>query len=291
MAAIKHITRRHTRVTIKFAFTNPAWFCLFLFPGGAGYDHRMKCIVHIFFAVILLTGFVPGVHAAELTNEKILQDFNIIAFGNEYTLKRYDNVRKWRGPIRIGIQGEKYPAYFEAFVKQHIRDLWNLTGHPIELYYSHNMQKKGELARDFNAAKVNFILYYLPIAEIPGAVAKYFDNDPAKVRKMIEVSTCFAKFFTRKNEITAAIAVFPDVRPRDQMRACVVEELTQVLGLANDSSDVNPSIFNDTSPYFELTDHDRWMLKMFYDPRITAGMPRDQALAIGRQILNEIRPE
>jgi len=242
-------------------------------------------------ATVIAACCASGVAAEELTNAKIIRDFNIIAFGNEYTLKRYDNVRKWSGPIRVGIQGKKYPAYFEAYIKQHIRDLWEITHHPIELYYSYVMQKTGELAKDFDPKKVNFILFYLPAKDIPKAVAKYFDNDEAQVRKMIEVSTCFAKFFTKKNVITAAIAVFPDHRPKNHMRACVVEELTQVLGLANDSSDVNPSIFNDTSPYFELTEHDRWMLKMFYDPRITAGMPRKEAMKIGRTILDEIRPE
>ena len=64
---------------------------------------------------------------------------------------------------------------------------------------------------------------------------------------MIKVSTCFAKFGTKNNEIKWAIAVFPDHRPKDHMRACVVEELTQVLGLPNDSAQVAPSIFNDKS--------------------------------------------
>ncbi|PPR70354.1 MAG: hypothetical protein CFH02_00106 [Alphaproteobacteria bacterium MarineAlpha3_Bin1] len=83
---------------------------------------------------------------------------------------------------------------------------------------------------------------------------------------MIEVSTCFAKFGTKKNEIRWAIAVFPSHHPKDYMRACVVEEMTQVLGLPNDSNAVKPSIFNDLSHYFELTPHDRLMVKMLYDP-------------------------
>lgn len=240
--------------------------------------------------VVILWG-LPG-HAEEpLTNSKILRDFDIIAFGNEYTHKRYKNVRKWKKPIRIGIQGSKYPVYFENFVRDHIRDLWELTGHPIELYYSLNKQKAGTLAKDFSPNKANFLLFYLPAKDIYKAVGKYFGNDPKQVQFMVDNSTCFAKFFTKNNEITAAIAVFPDHRPKDHMRACVVEELTQVLGLANDSDSVNPSIFNDHSPYFELTDHDKWMLRMFYDPRITVGMAREEAIILGKTILAEIRPE
>lgn len=243
-------------------------------------------------ALFCLLGWAqPGFAQEPLTNNKILRNFNIVAFGNEYTQRRYKHVRKWKTPIRIGIQGNKYPPYFEKFVSDHVRNLWELTGHPIELYYSFSKQKKGQLAKDFDPKKVNFILFYLPVEDIPKAVGKYFNNDLKQVKFMIDNSTCFAKFGTKKNEIKWAIAVFPDHRPKEHMWACVVEELTQVLGLANDSASVNPSIFNDVSRHFSLTEHDKWMLRMFYDRRITAGMPRELALAMGRTILQEIRPE
>ena len=71
----------------------------------------------------------------------------------------------------------------------------------------------------------------------------------------------------------------------------MVEERTLVLGLANDSASINPSIFNDVSRHLELTEHIQLMLKMFDDTRITAGMQRELAIAMGKTILNEIRPE
>lgn len=241
-------------------------------------------------ALFALSAAPPAVRAERPSNAQIIHNFDIVAFGNEYTHKRYAAVRKWSQPIRIGIQGKDYPPYFEAYVKQHIRDLWELTGHPIELYYSFSKQKAKSLAKDFDPKKVNFILFYLPKPEIPKAVAKYFGGDEDAVRKMISVSTCFAKFGTKNNEIKWAISVFPAEHPKDHMRACVVEELTQVLGLPNDSPDVKPSIFNDQSQYFELTEHDRWMLKMLYDRRITVGMKREDAITMGRRILDELRP-
>ncbi len=263
----------------------------------AAYDHFMKQLSRYIksaaavFSLVTTLAVPAGAATDEpLTNAKIMRNFNIIAFGNEYTQRRYKNVRKWAGPIRVGIQGKKIPSYFEAYVRQHIRDLWTITHHPIELYYSFAMQKTGELAKDFDPNKVNFILFYLPVEEIPKAVSKYFNHDEDQVRQMIKVSTCFAKLFTKKNEITAAIAIFPDHRPKEHMRACVVEEITQILGLANDSDRVNPSIFNDKSRHFELTEHDRWMLRMFYDPRITPGMSRQDAMRTGWQVLKEIRP-
>jgi len=254
--------------------------------------HRFLIILCL--AVIFSVPGSPGTakeplpQPATLNSETIIRNFDIIAFGNEYTGRRYKNVRKWRRPILAGIEG-KYPRYFEVFVLQHIRDLRRLTGHSIRLYYSPAMQREGRLAPDFDRKKINLILYYLPVKSIPKRLSRYFDNDPAKVEKMISVSTCFAKFGTKKNEIRWAIAVFPDHHSQEYMRACVVEEITQVLGLPNDSNAVKPSIFNDQSHYFELTPHDRLMLKMLYDPRITVGMARPKALEMGRRVLDEMR--
>jgi hypothetical protein len=247
-------------------------------------------MLSIIAGILCLLSGAPLAWAEPLSNAKIIRNFDIVAFGNEYTGRRYKHVRKWKAPIRVGIQGKDYPPYFEAFVKQHIRDIWDITGHPIELYYSWSLHRAKKLAKDFDPKKVNFILYYMPTKDIPKAVAKHFDDDEAQVRQMIKVSTCFAKFGTKKNEIKWAISVFPAEHPKNHMRACVVEELTQVLGLPNDSAQVAPSIFNDKSHHFELTDHDRWMLKMLYDPRITVGMPREDSIAMGQRILEELRP-
>ncbi len=253
---------------------------------GSGY-WRLAVVLSVM--TVLATAAAEGAGPEAPGNDTIIRNFNTVAFGNEYTGKRYAHVRKWRVPIRVGIEGD-VPKYFEVFVLQHIRALRQLTGHPIRLYYSPTMHKEGRLAPAFDRTKINLILYYLPVERIPDRLARYFGNDPENVRKMIAASTCFAKFGTKKNEIRWAIAVFPSHHPKDYMRACVVEELTQVMGLPNDSNAVEPSIFNDQSRFFELTEHDRLMLRMLYDPRITAGMPRLDALKQGRLILDEIRP-
>jgi len=241
--------------------------------------------IALVFAILTLTSASP--RAASISAKQLIHNYDLIAFGNEYTGKRYDFVRKWAEPIRVGLQG-KFPDYFEEYVADHIANLRKLTGHPIELYYSITLQKQKRLPKNFDPKKVNFILFYLPVEEIPAAVAKYFDNDQAAVKQMIKVSTCFAKFGTRKNEIRWGIAVFPSHHPKEYMRACVVEELTQVLGLPNDSTEVTNSIFNDKSRFFELTGQDKLMLKMLYDPRVTFGTPREKALEIGMDVLRGI---
>ena len=70
-----------------------------------------------------------------------------------------------------------------------------------------------------------------------------------------------------------------------------MEELTQILGLANDSDDVKRSMFVKKNQYSEVgskkctTAGDRLMLKVFYDPTIKVGMPRPEALQLAFNIL------
>ena len=75
----------------------------------------------------------------------------------------------------------------------------------------------------------------------------------------------------------------PAGRPR------IVEETTQSMGLPNDYKEVYPSVFNDSSRLDDLTEHDILLLRLLYDPRMKAGMKRDEALAVAREILPELR--
>jgi hypothetical protein len=250
-----------------------------------GFIHKNRALYPLGWLLLwtLLSGF-----STPLSDQTIIRNFDLIAFGNEYTNERFSRVRKWAIPLRMGIQGD-YSRHFENNVQQYSQDLQKITGHPISLYYSHNLQKKGNLDKNFNKNKVNVILFYLPVKKIPKAILKYFNNDRVEVDRMIRQSTCFAKYFRRKNEIRAAVVVFPSHLPPRTVRACVVEELAQILGLPNDSDLVKNSIFKDKGIYNELTEQDKILLKILYDPRIKFNMKREVALEKALIILKEIR--
>jgi len=71
------------------------------------------------------------------------------------------------------------------------------------------------------------------------------------------------------------------------MDACLLEEMTQAMGLPNDSDLVTPSIFNQKSTRRDLSGSDVLLLQTLYDKRLPAGTPRADALRIGREILQE----
>jgi hypothetical protein len=237
--------------------------------------------------VFILIGISCPSWASEVNTASILHDFEIIAFGSEYQRKTWKGLRKWKSPIRIGLQG-KYPGYLEDDILQFTTDLTAITNHQIELYYSKKMQKNRSLAKDFNKNKVNVIVYYEPLHNIRKKVGKYFKDRPHELDIILKEATCFAKFFTRRLEIRAAIVVIPDHHPRRVVRACVVEEIAQIMGLPNDSNLVGESIFKDRGRHNELTPHDRLLLKILYDKRLHFGMPRKETLEKIREFLPEI---
>ena len=87
---------------------------------------------------------------------------------------------------------------------------------------------------------------------------------------------------------TKAVALIRGEHPDLLRLACIHEELAQGLGLANDSPQARPSIFNDDEEFGLLTTHDELLLRMLYDPRLTPGMSAAEAAPIARRIASEL---
>ncbi|MEP0563977.1 MAG: DUF2927 domain-containing protein, partial [Paracoccaceae bacterium] len=88
-------------------------------------------------------------------------------------------------------------------------------------------------------------------------------------------------------KITRALAIIRAELPPLLRLSCVHEEIAQGLGLANDSAEARPSIFNDDDEFGRLTTLDEMMLKMLYDPRLKPGMEADTAKPIVAQLALE----
>ncbi|MBF0172669.1 MAG: DUF2927 domain-containing protein [Magnetococcales bacterium] len=229
--------------------------------------------------------FVMGM-SSQPDIDTLLLHFDSVTFGNEFTKERFPRVRKWKNSIRIGVQSDA-PEFLDADIRQHVGELKHLTGHPVDLVYSEPMRKAGMVPKGFDTREVNVIVFFIPREKIHASVMKYFNNDSNEVDRMIASSTCFAKFFKKQDEIRAAVVVIPSHLSREEVRACVVEELTQVMGLPNDSERVTQSVFNDKSRFNELTRYDRAMVHVLYDDRMRLGMPRDEALVLARTLLKK----
>ena len=95
------------------------------------------------------------------------------------------------------------------------------------------------------------------------------------IEEMPRETFCLVMAFARDGSANTseAVAIIRAEHPDLTRLACYHEELTQGLGLANDSDAARPSIFNDDQEFALITDHDLLLLRMHYDPRLTPGLP------------------
>jgi hypothetical protein len=100
---------------------------------------------------------------------------------------------------------------------------------------------------------------------------------------------CFALPYVEGYEIIKGIAVVPNDLPDSWIRHCLMVEITQAFELFADSDVLEPSIFSDRGPpRTELPLNDKIIVRTLYDPRITVGMPREEALEVAREVIAQL---
>ncbi len=216
--------------------------------------------------------------AASLSDEQVVRNFDLIVFRSEYREGPTANLRKWVAPIRVYVDNRAGRASLHrALVERHVRLLAEITAHDIAIVE--------------RADEANLIAVFEREAKLGQVFEEFFPNADDGER-LIRSSVCFGRYRINKRfEIVKAVVVIPPDRAasRGKLPACVVEEFTQVLGLPNDSAEVYPSIFNDRSVDDELTENDILLIRLLFDRRLRAGMPRPEALRRVREILPEVR--
>jgi len=206
----------------------------------------------------------------------IVDSFLEIALKNEHS-QRKGEIRKWTSGIRYVFDhrvGDE--AFHEQMVVMHLRQLAEITGIPIQPATS--------------MPEVNLQIVFSTEQRLAVELKKDFHFGGQETDYMLRHSVCLGQFSTTaQGAIRQAIVIIPVDRARasGKLVSCVVEELTQVMGLPNDSASVYPSIFNDQSIYILLTGLDYVLLKTLYDPRLTPGMTSQQAAPVVRKIVDD----
>ena len=101
-----------------------------------------------------------------------------------------------------------------------------------------------------------------------------------------QIGLRLARLLTQRGD--QAVALIRAEHPPLLRSACIHEELAQGMGLANDSPQARPSIFNDDEEFGLLTRHDELLLEMLYDPRLRTGMTLEEAEPVVRTIAREL---
>jgi hypothetical protein len=220
------------------------------------------------------------------TDRLLAENFMRIALFDEYRRSEggfireetESRLRRWEVPVRVGIRfGASVPperqATDRARIASFLSRLQSVTGHPITLddtaanFWIHIVS---EDEREELAPKIRAVLPGLSPADVAG------------ITQMPRSTYCLVYALSEGNSgaYTRAFAVIRAEHPDLLRLSCLHEELTQGLGLPNDSPRARPSIFNDDEEFALLTDHDELLLRMLYSPELRPGMSAAEARPI-----------
>jgi hypothetical protein len=205
----------------------------------------------------------------------ITNSFFEVALGSEYgnaALK----VRKWDRPLRIFVEHQvSDKALHNALLNAQLKDLRRIT--------------KLDIRRVKIQSQANIRYYFTSQKKLPALVQSVSGKGTVK---HLNTAVCLATIRTGKNGSIQSAAVFIPVdqaRMHAKLVSCIVEEITQVLGLPRDSDAVFPSIFNDRSTNDYLTGLDVVLLKILYNPKIKTGMMKSTLKPLLKNIIAAMR--
>lgn len=210
--------------------------------------------------------------------EFIADSFEKIALRREYSTNAKQNmIRKWLRPIRVYVQSTVGDSNLQKeMVGVQINHLASITGHRIGFVNSID--------------SANLILVFTLKKNIKNSMKSLglYNNGSDAI---LQEAACLGTITAANNGeiLNAAIHIPVDsTRYSGVFLNCIVEEITQVMGLLNDSAEVFPSIFNDQSVDGYLSGLDYLLLKLLYHPKIRAGMKEDQVRIIVTGLLSEL---
>ena len=229
-------------------------------------------------AGLIVALILQGSHARAddgLSNVQVLANLLDIMFGSEFVGEDSDVVRKWTGPMRLAIYAKDPPLYRDLVgsVLVRLRDLTQL-----------DIEQVDQSAPDQNA----YVLVLGREQFYDYAATHLGDGKNPRTNTYLDCFGIFAA--SRSGAIREITAVLPDFVSDATKHSCVVEEVTQALGLPNDSFTIRPSIFNDDDEFQDLTWQDELFLRVLYDRRVIPGMTRAEFEPLARDIIDELRP-
>ena len=231
--------------------------------------------LNVIFLLILSAQTAQAVEHPWQKNAFITNSFYEIALGSEYGGAALE-VRKWTKPVKIYVEhqvGDK--ALHDELLDAQISDLRKITGLKI--------------SRVSSKKQANIKYYFTSQKKLPGLVRSTSGKHSVKY---LRTAVCLATIrANRDGSINSAAVYIPvnQARMHAKLVSCIVEELTQVLGLPRDSDEVFPSIFNDHTPNQTLTGLDVILLKILYSNQIKAGMNKSKLRPILKRVIRSLR--
>jgi Protein of unknown function (DUF2927) len=235
-----------------------------------------------------------GGNEVGFTDRMLADSFMRVALYDEYRRssggfvreETESRLRRWEAPVRVGLRfGASVPpdrqATDRARIASFVARLARVTGHPMTV----------------DDRNPNFFIYIVSEDEreamgsvVRAALPGLSPGDVSGITQMPRTTYCLVYALSEgvSGAYTRAFAVIRSEHPDLLRLSCLHEELTQGLGLPNDSPRARPSIFNDDEEFALLTDHDELLLRMLYSPDLRPGMTPDEARPIVEMLASRL---
>jgi len=233
------------------------------------------CIITILVSIIIN----KNVYSFSWQNtEYIIDSFFEVGLGTEHGASTNRSLRKWKKPIRVYVEhqiGDK--ALHNQLLDHHIQQLNSITQLDIQ--------------RVKEITDANVFYYFTRQSNLAELVKTKVGTAGTQY---LHGAICLANIKTDKNSnITSAHIFIPvdQARMHGKLVACIVEEITQALGLVRDSEQVFPSIFNDKTRNALLTGLDEILLRLLSENSVKAGMSESQLRPVLKRLLQKYKSQ
>ena len=229
-------------------------------------------------ALLALLIATPASAQPPYTDAELVEGFSLTVFGAEVRETEEDDaaaarVKKFPGPVRYRIISTGEPDWRRT-VRGYLKSLSQSVAH-LDII---------EAERPDDAQMTIYLVDradYVPTIRrtVWGGVHTGF----------LEENACSAVIAARTTGIERANVYLVADEGFLSLSHCMVEEIAQSLGPANDSDELPDSIFNDASLVNVFGVFDWFILNMLYDPRIIPGMTEDDVLPLLPAVIADAR--
>jgi Protein of unknown function (DUF2927) len=213
----------------------------------------------------------------DFTNDEIRDGFFKIAFGAELQFdKPAGRVRKFDEPVRIFVEQASGPDRRGEMARV-VADIAARIDHL-------------DIALTADRGEANFTVRLVSGRKLKSTIRALYGNDKAKKIQQALNPECLSgigkdeRFRIRRAEV-----ILPVDAGDFTFYDCAYEEMLQALGAINDDASVPWTMFNDDVQMGFFDVYDQYLLNILYDPRVTAGMTRDEVDAVLPEILSSAR--
>ena len=212
----------------------------------------------------------------DYANDSLADVFTILTHDMEWGASR-PNLVRFEGKVRVAMVGEGSNRY-QVFLAEFLRRL----------------RKEAAIDIQVSAPKdADLLVRFVPGPDFTNrtnAQCIVVNGHPSWTALKADASAHGADAFERNKTLEKASAIIPNTLEPYKIRECILEEVSQALGTANDLYALGDTIFNDDDGHTWPTRLDYLMLRVLYDRRLETGLSRSQTKSRALEVLSDLNP-